>query len=426
MVYIALNPKELKKLVKQLVIFYLTSFVFGGCAFALLYFIRPQDVLMKNGVYIGTYPIKIALLGGIVGFVITNIAFKIIKTKLKKKDMIYKIKIQIFDKEEEISAMLDTGNLLRDPISKTPVIIVEKEKHDHQGAAHRHVDIGDIEHRKIDRAEIDEIDDILLTYTVDEITDRTRKNQLAYEQQRQKMPVSLRDAVHDIDDAAQHHHGDDIEENLCPLQAAERCPAVLDIQKVQHIPDDRHTVCPHEMLYRKLLRELIETDQQQRKQQKNTPTFQILFHLTPCFPVLRPPFTAAARFSSRGINQRTDSARPALHVLFSVCLHDGPKPLEHLRIRHVKIDIGLAELPEQDEAHMPMVHLLILPRRLEDLLLVHRPAAGLETDRRHQSLNAVDLRRRHRPGNLHRRETAERHALAMAVAEVRALLDRMP
>lgn len=127
MVYIALNPKELKKLAKQLVIFYLTSFVFGGCAFALLYFVKPQDVLMKNGVYIGTYPIKIALLGGIVGFIITNIAFKIIKTKLKKKDMIYKIKIQIFDKEE-VSAMLDTGNLLRDPISKIPVIIVEKEK----------------------------------------------------------------------------------------------------------------------------------------------------------------------------------------------------------------------------------------------------------------------------------------------------------
>ena len=128
MVYIALNPKEIKKLGKQLVIFYLTSFAFGGCAFALLYFVRPQDVLIKNGVYIGTYPIKIALLGGIVGFIIINIAFKIIKTKLKKKDMIYKIKIQIFDKEEEVRAMLDTGNLLIDPISKMPVIIVEKEK----------------------------------------------------------------------------------------------------------------------------------------------------------------------------------------------------------------------------------------------------------------------------------------------------------
>ena len=128
MVYVALNPREIKKLAKQLIIFYLTSFVFGGCAFALLYFIRPQDVLMKNGVYIGTYPIKIALLGGIVGFIITNIAFKIIKIKLRKKDMVYKIKIQIFEKEEEIEAMLDTGNLLRDPITKTPVIVVEKEK----------------------------------------------------------------------------------------------------------------------------------------------------------------------------------------------------------------------------------------------------------------------------------------------------------
>ena len=127
-VYIAFNPQTVKKMCKQVLIFYLTSFVFGGCAFALLYFVKPQDVLMKNGVYIGTYPIKIALLGGIVGFIITNIAFKIIKTKLKKKDMIYKIKIQIFDKEEEVSAMLDTGNLLRDPISKMPVIIVEKEK----------------------------------------------------------------------------------------------------------------------------------------------------------------------------------------------------------------------------------------------------------------------------------------------------------
>ena len=62
MVYIAFKPKGVKILSKQLIIFYLTSFVFGGCAFALLYFVRPQDILMRNGVYVGTYPIKIALL----------------------------------------------------------------------------------------------------------------------------------------------------------------------------------------------------------------------------------------------------------------------------------------------------------------------------------------------------------------------------
>ncbi|MFR8103790.1 MAG: sigma-E processing peptidase SpoIIGA [Clostridia bacterium] len=62
MIYLAFSPKNVKSLFKYLILFYLTSFAFGGCAFALLYFIRPQDIFMKNGVFIGTYPIKIALL----------------------------------------------------------------------------------------------------------------------------------------------------------------------------------------------------------------------------------------------------------------------------------------------------------------------------------------------------------------------------
>ncbi len=128
MVYIAFNSKSIKKLAKQLVIFYLTSFVFGGCAFAMLYFIRPQDILMKNGVYIGTYPIKIALLGAIIGFIITYIAFCIVKTKFKKKDMIYKIKVTLENKQICLNAMLDTGNLLKEPITGMPVIVVEKSE----------------------------------------------------------------------------------------------------------------------------------------------------------------------------------------------------------------------------------------------------------------------------------------------------------
>ena len=42
MVYLAYHAKNVKQLAKQLIFFYLTSFVFGGCAFELLYFIKPQ------------------------------------------------------------------------------------------------------------------------------------------------------------------------------------------------------------------------------------------------------------------------------------------------------------------------------------------------------------------------------------------------
>lgn len=127
MIYIAYQPKHIRALGKQLLIFYLTSFVFGGCAFALLYFVKPQDILMKDGVYIGTYPIKIAALGAVVGFTVIVIAFRLVKSKLTKKDMFCKLTIYFQDKQVKTIAIMDTGNMLKDPISRMPVIVVEKD-----------------------------------------------------------------------------------------------------------------------------------------------------------------------------------------------------------------------------------------------------------------------------------------------------------
>lgn len=127
-VYIAFKPPSIKSFFKHIVIFYLTSFTFGGVAFALLYFVRPQDILFQDGVFIGTYPMKIILAGGIVGFIIITVSFKNIKGKLSHKDMYCNLKIYSGDKESEITAIVDTGNFLRDPITKMPVVVVENEK----------------------------------------------------------------------------------------------------------------------------------------------------------------------------------------------------------------------------------------------------------------------------------------------------------
>jgi len=65
-VIIAFDSSKVKNIVKQVMFFYLVSFTFGGIAFMLLYFIKPQDIIMENNILIGTYPIKVAILGGIV------------------------------------------------------------------------------------------------------------------------------------------------------------------------------------------------------------------------------------------------------------------------------------------------------------------------------------------------------------------------
>lgn len=127
MVFIAFKSKNIKSLFKHLIIFYLTSFAFGGCAFALLYYIRPQDILMKNGIYIGTYPLKIAFLGGIVGFTIVNVSFKLVKGKISKKDMFCEVEINFNNKTSRVKALIDSGNLLKDPITGNGVIVVESD-----------------------------------------------------------------------------------------------------------------------------------------------------------------------------------------------------------------------------------------------------------------------------------------------------------
>lgn len=125
MVYIAYKPQNIKILAKQILIFYLTSFLFGGVAFALIYVIKPQEILMKNGLFLGTYPLKTVFIGAIIASIIVITAFKIVKNKISKKDMFCDIKIKLNGKEAKTVAMVDTGNMLKDPITGNPVIVVE-------------------------------------------------------------------------------------------------------------------------------------------------------------------------------------------------------------------------------------------------------------------------------------------------------------
>ena len=124
-VYIAYNPQSAKKMWKELAIFYLTTFVFGGMALYLIYIIKPQEILIENGIYVGSYAIKVIMLGAIFSFVLIKISFNIIKSKIIPKDMMCIIKIKINDKIIETKAMIDTGNLLKDPITNIPVIVME-------------------------------------------------------------------------------------------------------------------------------------------------------------------------------------------------------------------------------------------------------------------------------------------------------------
>ena len=127
MVKVAFKEFEVKKILKQVIFFYLTSFTFGGIAFMLLYFVNPQNIIMNGTYFVGTYPLKITVLAGGVGFIIITIVTQYIKNKITEKTMIYDLEIFFDGRTKKIKSMLDTGNLLKEPITNADVIIVEKE-----------------------------------------------------------------------------------------------------------------------------------------------------------------------------------------------------------------------------------------------------------------------------------------------------------
>ena len=126
MVLIAFNPQDMKKMFKQLLLFYLTTFTFGGVATYLIYVLKPENIIIENGMFVGTYVLKVIFMGAILGSIILIISFKMSKNKMTRKDMICQIKIKLNQKEKILNAIVDTGNMLKEPITGNPVIVVEK------------------------------------------------------------------------------------------------------------------------------------------------------------------------------------------------------------------------------------------------------------------------------------------------------------
>ncbi|HHW70944.1 MAG TPA: sigma-E processing peptidase SpoIIGA [Clostridiales bacterium] len=125
MILISYDLMNFKEFLKIFTFFYMVTFAFGGAALGIYYFFEDR-ILIENGVfYISDYPTKLLLMV----CVFLPISFKrlctYIRCKFSKGDLIYSICIS-FDRDVvSTQALLDTGNLLYDPVSNHPVVVIE-------------------------------------------------------------------------------------------------------------------------------------------------------------------------------------------------------------------------------------------------------------------------------------------------------------
>ncbi len=122
-IYVAFKSTNFKDLLKKILLFYLSSFVFGGAAIAIIYMVNSQNITIQNGVLVGSYTLRTVLIGIVVAYFTIIFAFKIIK--ISKKDLICDIEVTLNNKIIKTKALIDTGNLLKEPITNLPVIVME-------------------------------------------------------------------------------------------------------------------------------------------------------------------------------------------------------------------------------------------------------------------------------------------------------------
>lgn len=124
-VYLSFKPLSLKKMLTELLTFYLTSFVFGGAAIACIYIFKTQNILMKDGILLENFSLKTVIMSAIIALIVIAITFKIVKSKFSRRDMYKEIEIILDEKNIKVNAMVDSGNMLKEPITGKSVIIVE-------------------------------------------------------------------------------------------------------------------------------------------------------------------------------------------------------------------------------------------------------------------------------------------------------------
>lgn len=126
MIIIAFWPRTFRAFLKMLLIFYGVAFFLGGAIISIFYLVNDKMVSSVNGVMLlNKISSKYLIYGVIVSIFVVKILFDVVDRYFDIKNRTVQITVINNEKSIKLTALLDTGNCLKDPISGHPIIIVD-------------------------------------------------------------------------------------------------------------------------------------------------------------------------------------------------------------------------------------------------------------------------------------------------------------
>lgn len=125
MVLITFGIKPIKQTLKRVFFLFAITFVFGGLTFAVYMLVDKDILLYSNGIVYFDIDMTFLIVCSVISYAVITLVSKYTDKKAPK-DKEYYVTIENNGKSVTCTALMDTGNNLRDPFSGYPVIIAEK------------------------------------------------------------------------------------------------------------------------------------------------------------------------------------------------------------------------------------------------------------------------------------------------------------
>lgn len=127
--FISFTPKTAKEYFKLILFAHVAAFTMGGASIAIFYFTNiSQYVGRFISFSFNNFSFKILLAVTSCTYIVIKLSTSWITRVFIKKQIFYNVEIMLNEKYVRLNALVDTGNSLRDPITREPVIIVELGK----------------------------------------------------------------------------------------------------------------------------------------------------------------------------------------------------------------------------------------------------------------------------------------------------------
>jgi stage II sporulation protein GA (sporulation sigma-E factor processing peptidase) len=122
---IAYLPHHIRDFTKLIAVFYIISFVFGGAAFGVFYFLNGLKYISYGTFYIKDFPVKTLIVSIAIAYIVVKYSWDFVQYRVKRERIITELFILLDNRKVSIMALVDTGNALNEPITKAPVVVAE-------------------------------------------------------------------------------------------------------------------------------------------------------------------------------------------------------------------------------------------------------------------------------------------------------------